>query len=114
MWGADGVTVLGDVLDIGGLPAVLYDSRGYSLDELPNLVIRFRYRQFDNSNCAGYHRHKPGTGLHGDIEEHDYYYERKGLESPWYLVSELRSRGVAVTSVRVDSWGAIKALVQEE
>ena len=116
LWGADGVQVWGDVLDIGGLPAVLYDSGGYSLDELPNLVIRFRYRQFDSSNCAEYHRHKPGTGQHGDVKEHSrsYWNEPIGFLSPWYLVSELRSRGVAVTSVRVDSWGAIKALVQEE
>ena len=95
----------GDVLDIGGLPAVLYRvTGGYSLDELPNLVIRFRYSQIDHVGCAWDHVHKPGTGQHTNDKYHASWEDSAfppsldGDWSPWYLVSALRSGNVAVTS----------------
>ena len=58
-------------LERGTLDARLYETEsGYQIDELPNLVIRYVYAQYDFANCAGQHSHKPGLGLHIGTERH--------------------------------------------
>ena len=124
-------------LESGTLNARLYRAGGYHIDELENLVVRYRYLQYDNAsmvvtgwlsmgNCAGYHRHKPGTGLHTDSLSHHTYLIESGDWSPWYLMSALRSVPTTVdadssaagdgigSSILQRSWGAIKALLAAE
>ena len=93
----------GGFLERGTLHARLYSiNGGYPIDELENLVIRYRYRQEDNVYCAGGHSHRPGLGLHVDNEGHSSGAGREGDWSRWYLMSALRSGTVTPPADPVD------------
>ena len=78
-------------LERGTLDVRLYlINGGDPIDELPNLVIRYSYIQYDYATCAGLHTHKPGLWLHIGKERHRVE-KRAGENSPWYLMSALRS-----------------------
>ena len=87
----DGYREYWGFLERGTLDARMYSiNGGYPIDELENLVIRYRYAQADRANCAGWHSHRPGLGLHVDNEDH-LGAGREGDWSRWYLMSALRS-----------------------
>ena len=99
---AEGVQKGGGLLERGTLDARLYRIEGgYHIDELENLVVRYRYVQNDRANCAGQHSHKPGLGMHIGTEKHSSG-DLKSDWSLWYLMSALRSGTVTVSTPPAD------------
>ncbi len=92
----------GGWLASGTLNARLYSIvGGYHIDELENLVVRYRYAMADHARCAEVHSHKPGLGTHIGEEEHGH----AGIDgdySQWYLMSSLRSGTVTPPADPVD------------
>ncbi len=91
----------GGFLERGTLHARMYRLNagipgGYQIDELENLVIRYRYEQHDNAVCATKHSHKPGLGLHVSQDFHRRE-RRGGVWGQWYLMSALRSGTVSTS-----------------